>query len=749
MLPPPRKPVADTPANPAPPLGVSADAASEPVSNPGGVESFAPDEMAAGSSPSSDVPGETDFFSELSDLATSSAAAHSTSGPASAASSGLSQKKRGSSGSNQKWIWITSGGVAVVAAGLIVAVMLLGGTGAAPSVAGGNLGLPAHLLFDWPENERLAAQLSIDGKSETIPTSGAIDFKLSAGSHRIDLRRLGNAPIDQTVELKQDDRYEFKPEWKTVEATSVSASSAGAGGSDMLVSDALPELRHWSTDVDAARREASREKKDVFLVFFGADNRQWCLSLAADLLVKSEFRHFVDPKFELVLLEEPPAAASSTADGGVSGPAIAIAALAKNYGVTSFPTIVLTDADGIAYYREEYKQVSLVDHLKSFADGLALRRERERLFAATQTGSDSDRLTAAQLALDWLEKNDLAAFNRGAIQSWLELAEKVDPNNEHGQFESFFFADLRQRLQSAGKDDPGRIRAASQPLDDWVKAGRKFKNVDLAAATYLTVARLLFNAGDPQAAFTYVDGAYNCSPTDPRLKAYLAELHDMMTAPESFGSGFVFAPGGYILTNNHVIAGEGKLFVRIPGSKNEIPADVVTASPAVDLAVIKMSGEFPELKPLSLANLTLERGSDVLALGYPLPEDFGNINSISKDDLKLTHGLVSAPPTPTERFYVLDIRVNPGNSGGPLLDMRGEVVGIVTAKTVSRDEKEDTYGLAIPGKSVAAFIAGLKDPIAGFHSLDPAESAKLPEFDKATKVDSLASPSVVQIVKRR
>jgi hypothetical protein len=81
--------------------------------------------------------------------------------------------------------------------------------------------------------------------------------------------------------------------------------------------------------------------------------------------------------------------------------------------------------------------------------------------------------------------------------------------------------------------------------------------------------------------------------------------------------------------------------------------------------------------------------------------------------------------------------------------MRGEVVGIVSAKTISRDEKEDSYGLAIPGQTVAGFLKTLKQPIPDFHPLSSEESAKLTEFEKLTKVDAIVSPAVVQIVKRR
>jgi S1-C subfamily serine protease len=764
MLPPPRKPVADTtsdantkPApNPVPTVEFASDAPSEPVADD---VSFAPPDEPA---------GDVDFFSELS-MPSTPAAATVASGPASASPGSTISKGSSSKAAskisklhrpapkqqnNQKLIWIITGSVTAVAVLVVATVLLFGGNGTPGStgnasdqgVAGVNPINPAHLVFDWPEEERIAAKLEIDGKPWTIPATGPMDFTLPKGSHRIGLRRLGNAAIDQSVVLKDGERFQFQPEWKQQETGQVGGvAAANPADSDLLVTDALPELKHWSTDFDAAKKKAAGEKKNVMVVFFGPDNRQWCLQLAVDLLVKKEFRKYVDARFELVLLEAP--TALSTKDGKGVEHAAEMAKLAADYTIKSFPTIVLTDADGFAFTSEEYRHVSVVEHLEKFSGGLTLWKEGKKLVAPTETGSDSERVDAAIKALDWLEKNRLIAANTTRLQQWLELAEKVDPNNAQGKCEGFFLAQMAIRLDEVKKDDPTQILAALQPLDDWKKAGRQFKDGNLGAAFYLHSVIMLARAGDEENAERYATYALDCHPTDPRLRAFLGQVRQFSTALISSGSGFSFADGGYILTNNHVIDGDGKIFVRIADDKKEYPAEVVSTSPELDVAVIKMTGQFPALKPLPLATVKLPRGTEVVALGYPLPQDFGNIEFITKEDLKLTQGPISAPPTPTERFYVLDVKVNHGNSGGPLVDMKGEVVGIVSAKTNSFDA--DSYGLAIPGKTVADYVETFKQKIPGYHSLSADESAKLPEMDKLTKVDAAVSPSVVQIVKRR
>jgi len=320
-----------------------------------------------------------------------------------------------------------------------------------------------------------ASVMLLSGDSEparlavgSAQSSSAQSSSAQSGSAQSGSAQSGSAKIGQAVAPKDGERSEFKPEWKPSEPageTGVVASGPNSNDSDMLVADALPELKRWPTDLDAAKRQAAQDKKDILLVFFGLDNRQWCLQLAADLLVKKEFRKYADARFVLVLLEAP--IASSTANGKGAGRAAELAKLAADYAVKSFPTMVLTDARGEAYASDDYKRVTLVDYLQKFSEGLALRKERDKLFAPTETGSDDERVDAARLALEFLEKNDLVALNAARIHHWLELAEKVDSNNERGKCEDFFLAELGMRLREAGNDDPQKMHVAIQALDDW------------------------------------------------------------------------------------------------------------------------------------------------------------------------------------------------------------------------------------------------------------------------------------------
>ncbi|MES2771977.1 MAG: DegQ family serine endoprotease [Pseudomonadota bacterium] len=137
----------------------------------------------------------------------------------------------------------------------------------------------------------------------------------------------------------------------------------------------------------------------------------------------------------------------------------------------------------------------------------------------------------------------------------------------------------------------------------------------------------------------------------------------------SLGSGFIVSAEGYILTNAHVIDAADEILVRLT-DKREFKAKVIGADKRTDVALIKIEagGSLPVVR-LGDPN-TLKVGEWVLAIGSP----FGFENSV-------TAGIVSAKgrSLPQENFVPFiqtDVAVNPGNSGGPLFNMKGEVVGI-------------------------------------------------------------------------
>lgn len=134
------------------------------------------------------------------------------------------------------------------------------------------------------------------------------------------------------------------------------------------------------------------------------------------------------------------------------------------------------------------------------------------------------------------------------------------------------------------------------------------------------------------------------------------------------GSGFIIDPNGIILTNNHVVDGADEVTVHLT-DKREFKAKVLGADPKTDIAVIKIEGkDLPVVKLGKSENVKV--GEWVAAIGAP----FGLDNTV-------TAGIVSAKSRnlPDEQFVPFiqtDVAVNPGNSGGPLFNMKGEVIGI-------------------------------------------------------------------------
>jgi serine protease Do len=137
----------------------------------------------------------------------------------------------------------------------------------------------------------------------------------------------------------------------------------------------------------------------------------------------------------------------------------------------------------------------------------------------------------------------------------------------------------------------------------------------------------------------------------------------------SAGSGFIISPDGYILTNNHVVAGADTVTVRL-SDRRELDARVIGTDEQTDIALLKIEASGLPVVNIGDSN-KLKPGQWVVAVGSP----FGMDHSV-------THGIVSALGRGYDRsqqyvpFIQTDVPINPGNSGGPLFNLDGQVVGI-------------------------------------------------------------------------
>lgn len=172
----------------------------------------------------------------------------------------------------------------------------------------------------------------------------------------------------------------------------------------------------------------------------------------------------------------------------------------------------------------------------------------------------------------------------------------------------------------------------------------------------------------------------------------------------SNGSGVIISPDGYIVTCYHVIQNAGQVVVGL-NNKEELPAKIIGVDPSTDLALLKVEAE--DLDVLTPGNSEdVQVGEWVLAVGNPF-----NLSST------ITAGIVSAKGRNInlindrfgiEAFIQTDAAVNPGNSGGALVNTKGQLIGINSA-IMSESGSYEGYSFAVPVNLVMKVIADLRD----------------------------------------
>lgn len=231
--------------------------------------------------------------------------------------------------------------------------------------------------------------------------------------------------------------------------------------------------------------------------------------------------------------------------------------------------------------------------------------------------------TSTPLRLFWLTalsmvlivSQSLMAAARGAPESFADLAEKISPS----------VVNITTSTTVAGRTGPQGIVPEGSPFEDFF---REFQDRN--------------------------------GPRDDRPRRSSA-----------LGSGFVISEDGYIVTNNHVIEGADEILIEF-FEGFELPATLIGRDPNTDIALLKVEAENP-LKFVSFGNSDTARVGDwVMAMGNPLGQGFS-----------VSAGIVSARNRALSGTYddyiQTDAAINRGNSGGPLFNMDGEVIGVNTA----------------------------------------------------------------------
>lgn len=210
--------------------------------------------------------------------------------------------------------------------------------------------------------------------------------------------------------------------------------------------------------------------------------------------------------------------------------------------------------------------------------------------------------------------------------------------------------------------------------------------------------------------------------------------------PSGLGSGVIISPDGYIISNNHVVAGANKLEVVLSNKKSYI-ATLVGTDPNTDISLLKI--EEKGLPFLNFANSdNVEVGQWVLAVGNPL-----GLNST------VTAGIISAKgrgigilsgqgkaTNPIESFIQTDAAINPGNSGGALVNVNGDLIGINSAIS-STNGYYQGYGFAVPANLARKIIEDIKKfgivqrGFLGVNSLDLSNDQQVAYYNKEKKTN--------------
>jgi putative serine protease PepD len=167
------------------------------------------------------------------------------------------------------------------------------------------------------------------------------------------------------------------------------------------------------------------------------------------------------------------------------------------------------------------------------------------------------------------------------------------------------------------------------------------------------------------------------------------------------GSGFVYDTSGNIITNEHVVDGATSVSVKFPDGKS-YSAKVIGKDTSTDVAVVRVNAPASELHPLTLGNSdAVVVGDGVVAIGSP----FGLENSVTAGIVSALHRTIDSPNNfAISNAIQTDAAINHGNSGGPLLDGSGDVIGI-TSQIESDSGGNNGVGFAVPSNTVRNVVS--------------------------------------------
>lgn len=319
-----------------------------------------------------------------------------------------------------------------------------------------------------------------------------------------------------------------------------------------------------------------------------------------------------------------------------------------------------------------------------------------------------------------------------------EIDQMVVEHNmfQHQMSHYSFYRNLKQTLHNTHTKllergdiyEGGELSTRGKVIQLW----NKYKRVTAIAAAVGGVIALVISG-----LTLYFSPAVNGSQIEQLSKAievikknqqYQGNLIDEVKSkiPEnarwiSGGSGFLIDPKGYIVTNAHVLKGSGAVVVNSKGQ--EFSATIAHIDQERDLAILKVNDpDYTPVKsiPYSIRNKKTDLGEQVFTLGYP------------RNDIVYGEGYLSARTgyNSDTLSYQVQISANPGNSGGPVFDEDGEVIGILS----TRQAQAEGVAFAVKSKNIYRMVSELKASDTSFAKIKLPAKSNLKGIDRKAQI---------------
>jgi serine protease Do len=252
------------------------------------------------------------------------------------------------------------------------------------------------------------------------------------------------------------------------------------------------------------------------------------------------------------------------------------------------------------------------------------------------------------------------------------------------------------------------LRAATAPAAPKVISMRRRMVASVAAAacialvTSLTTIALMQTASKQKTSAQYEDVRRVLNNIQRSQNAIIHDINNSKKAPASpatyGGTGFAISNNGYVVTNYHVVSGADSIYIQ--NTKGDVyKATSIFEDISCDLAILKITDSSFKGQPLpyALKPQTVGKGEYVYTLGFP------------RDEIVYGEGYISAQTgfNGDTAAYQVSIPVNPGNSGAPLMDNKGNVIGIVTGKQTT----QDGVAFAVKSANLKRILDEIKDKL--------------------------------------